>query len=288
MNGQATPQLLTEIQFKVVRKGYDPAEVDAFLERLSVAVGQMQEKLRQSAAAASAAEARAADAARAQAALQGRIEELEGSPAPIVEVSPETEVEQAASVLAMAQRTADAVVNDARTSAAKLVSDAEAEASNIVRDAQSKAEASIGELDGRRRELVADRDALEAFMDAQRTALSADLSRISAVLDDPRALRVAPLPIDLDRADGGTDGSAVDELAVPSSDLPTMATPTVDVTEAEVMDTATATDTADSATISDVESGDEGGLFGGSDDAADEAMRRFFDADFDDDDRFGR
>lgn len=281
MNGQPTPQILTEIQFKVARKGYDPTEVDAFLERLSVAVGQMQEKLRQSSATAAAAEARAAEAARAQTALQSRIDELEGAPAPVAALSPEAEAEQAASLLAMAQRTADAVVNDARTSAAKMVADAETEATNIVHDAQSKADASIGDLDARRRELAADRDALEAFMDEQRAALASDLSRINAVLQDPRALRVAPLPMDLDAPAEIIELD--EEPAVPSSDLPTMATPVVTAESVTAGGEAAA-----SASISESESDDEGQLFGASDDAADEAMRRFFDADFDDDDRFGR
>ena len=289
MNGQPTPQILTDIQFRVTRKGYDPTEVDAFLERLSVAVGQMQERLRQSGTTAAAAEARAAEAARAQTALQSRIEELEGAPAPVAALSPEAEAEQAASVLAMAQRTADAVINDARTSAARMVADAEAEAANIVHDAQSKAEASIGDLDARRRELAADRDALEAFMDEQRAALSSDLSRINAVLEDPRALRVAPLPVDLDASAG--IGELDEEPTVPSSDLPTMATPVVTAASAAgAGQAATSASISESESESDSESDsdDEGQLFGESDDAADEAMRRFFDADFDDDNRFGR
>lgn len=288
MNGQPTPQILTEIQFKVTRKGYDPTEVDAFLERLSVAVGQMQEKLRQSSATAAAAEARVAEALRAQTALQSRIDELEGAPAPIATLSPEVEAEQAASVLAMAQRTADAVVNDARTSAAKTVADAEAEATNILFDAQSKAEASIGDLDARRRELAADRDALESFMDEQRAALASDLSRINAVLEDPRALRVAPLPINLDAPAGIV--KLDEEPTVPSSDLPTMATPVVTAESVTAESVTAGGEAAASASISESESesDDEGQLFGASDDAADEAMRRFFDADFDDDDRFGR
>ena len=290
MNGQPTSQILTEIQFKVTRKGYDPSEVDAFLERLSSAVSQMQEKLRQSGAATAAAEARAAEALRAQAALQSRINELEVAPVPAAALSPELEAEQAASILAMAQRTADAVVNDARTSAAKLVADAETEASNILRDAQSKAEASIGDLDARRQELAAARDALEAFMDEQRAALSADLSRIQSVLDDPRALRIAPLPVDRDAAGTSSVLENSEEIAVPSSDLPTMATPAVANESNE--DVTPVVETGGSASIFDAEADSEkheaGQLFGESDDAADEAMRRFFDADFDDDDRFGR
>ena len=128
---QATPQLLTDIQFNVARKGYDPSEVDAFLERLSAAVTVMQDRLRQSAAEAESAGRRAAEAERESAALRARIAELESGVVftPVTaETSPEVEAEQAASVLAMARRTADAVVNDARATAATMLTEAEAEA----------------------------------------------------------------------------------------------------------------------------------------------------------------
>jgi cell division initiation protein len=302
-NAQPTPQLLTDIQFKVARKGYDPGEVDAFLERLSGAVGQMQDRLRQANAAAEAADRRAAEATRAQALLQARVTELESgaatAPAPASAVGPEAEVEQAATVLAMAQRTADAVVNDARTAAAKLLSDAEAEAANIVGDARATAAASIGDLDARRRELEADAAALDAFLQEQRAAISADVSRIQTVLDDPRALRVGALPASIGEVHGSSEPEeAVEEVAVPSSDLPTMATPTVEVTEAaeaevpqpEAPAVTPLSKVFDAEEIVEVdeETRDGGRLFDETDDAADEAMRRFFDADFEDDDRFGR
>jgi len=290
---QPTPQLLTEIQFNTARKGYDPGEVDAFLERLSAAVTQMQDKLRQSAAAAQDAQRLAAEAVRAKEVLQARVDELESGAtfAPVAEdVSPELEAEQAASLLAMARRTSDAVVNDARTAAAALLSDAETEAANILRDAKAKADATVGDLDAKRQELRADTAALEAFLDEQRASLSAGLSQIQAVLDDPRALRVGAPPV--------LEASVliVDEPVVPSSDFPTMATPAVvDEQSATGTDTNSALEDPSSTPSAGTEgSGAEpepttgGELFGAKDDEVDEAMRKFFDANFDDDERFGR
>ena len=72
-----TPHLLTDVRFTVARKGYDPDEVDNFLERVSAAVAQLQEKLRQATANAEAAEGRAAEASRAQTLLQARVDKLE-------------------------------------------------------------------------------------------------------------------------------------------------------------------------------------------------------------------
>jgi cell division initiation protein len=291
---QPTPQLLTEIQFNTARKGYDPGEVDAFLERLSAAVTQMQDKLRQSAAAAQDAQRQAAEAVRAKEVLQARVDELESGAtfAPVAEdVSPELEAEQAASLLAMARRTSDAVVNDARSAAAALLSDAETEAANILRDAKAKADATVGDLDAKRQELRADAAALEAFLDEQRASLSAGLSQIQAVLDDPRALRIGAPPV--------LEASVLivdDEPVVPSSDFPTMATPVIgDEQSATSTDTNSALEDPSSTPSAGTEgSGAEpeptagGELFGAKDDEVDEAMRKFFDANFDDDERFGR
>jgi DivIVA domain-containing protein len=274
----ATPQSLTDIQFKVSRKGYDPTEVDSFLERLGVAVRQMQEKLRQSTAALEAAERRASDSAQAQALLQTRITELEGAVASSpngLAATPELEAEEAASLLAMARRTSDAVVDDARVAAAVLVAEAQTEASNIIRAAQEWADAGVGDLDARRQEIAADAAALEAFMDEQREMLSMGVSLIQSVLDDPHALRVGSPPEI--RASFSPLGV---EPVVPSSDFPTMAVTVVDLEAANDGDDEGSDDGLTSA------SADQ--LFGGEDDEADEAMRRFFDADFEDDDRFGR
>ena len=41
-----TPHLLTDVRFSVAKKGYDPDEVDNFLERVSAAVAQLRDKLR--------------------------------------------------------------------------------------------------------------------------------------------------------------------------------------------------------------------------------------------------
>lgn len=287
---QATPQLLTDIQFNVSRKGYDPSEVDAFLERLSAAVTVMQDRLRQSGAEAESAGRRAAEAERESAALRARIAELESGVVftPVTaETSPEAEAEQAASVLAMARRTADAVVNDARATAATMLTEAEAEAAAIIGDARARADATVGDLDARRQELTADAVALEVFMDEQRAALSAGLSRIQAVLDDPRALRVGAPP------EPREPSPIIDEEpVVPSSDFPTMATPVVEadtITEAPEPELpATSTDRIFDLEEVEAAAADEGALFDAKDDEVDEAMRRFFDADFDDDDRFGR
>ncbi|HET8931044.1 MAG TPA: DivIVA domain-containing protein, partial [Acidimicrobiales bacterium] len=83
---ELTPQLLTdEIDFRIAVRGYDRHEVDDFLERVAVAVGQLQSQLTKAVARAKAAEARVA--------------ELEGAPgtpaAAQPEVTPERESAEA-------------------------------------------------------------------------------------------------------------------------------------------------------------------------------------------------
>src|SRR5690348_599348 len=76
-SSSGTPHLLTDVRFSVARKGYDPDEVDNFLERVSAAVAQLQDKLRQATANAEAAEGRATEATRTQTLLQARVDKLE-------------------------------------------------------------------------------------------------------------------------------------------------------------------------------------------------------------------
>lgn len=267
-----TPHLLTDVRFSVSRKGYDPDEVDNFLERVSGAVAQLQDKLRKATANAEAAEARAAEAARNESRLKARIAELEagGQSAPVVTIPTDfaAEAEQASSVLLMAQRTAEAAVAEARANAAQVLA-----------DARARADQELQELDRIRREMAADNAALEAFMNEQRAQIAAGLARIHAVLDDPTALRTGTPPVALDRP--------ASRMA-PAPAAPTAGSPPAASAEPEVFQPVlagsdwqpTTADGGGPATAA-IESIDD--EFLAEDDAdADAAMRRFFDADFED------
>lgn len=267
-----TPHLLTDVRFSVSRKGYDPDEVDNFLERVSGAVAQLQDKLRQSTAAAEAAEARAAEATRNESRLLARISELESGLGAASATSYRSadaagEAEQASSVLLMAQRTADAAVNDARNSAATMIAEAEQEANRILGSARHRADDELRELDRIRQELSAENAALEAFLAEQRAVLASGLARIQAVLDDPVALRVGTPPVDLDRASPRPSLSPAP--AAPAAFEPVLA---------ESDWTPSASDGPATAAVASLE--DE--FLSDDEEDADAAMRRFFDADFDD------
>lgn len=281
-----TPHLLTDVRFSVSRKGYDPDEVDNFLERVSGAVAQLQEKLRQATAASEAAESRAAEASRNEARLRARLQELEAGDRTASEVTNRdvdlaVEADHASGVLLMAQRTADAAVADARASAAVMLADAEREAASILAAARARADEELQELDRTRRELTADSAALESFLAEQRAQIASGLARIQAVLDDPSALRPAAPPIALDRpaarpaapAPAPTPAAAPQAAPEPEAFEPVLAESDWDPAAGGSSDGGPATG---AMTMFDDE-------FLAEDDAdADAAMRRFFDADFDD------
>jgi vacuolar-type H+-ATPase subunit H len=193
----------------------------------------------------------------------------------------------------MAQRTADATINEARTNAAQMLSESELEASRILAAAKTQADEAIRDLDKTRRELAADNAALDAFLSEQRAVIANGVARIQAVLDDPAALRVGTAPVEL-TAPAPAPAPAPAAFAAPEP----AAAPEP---EPEVFQPILAEDTgwnpepAPTSLFVDEEA--DGGpatsavpvfddeFLAEDDDDADAAMRRFFDADFDDDRR---
>ena len=115
-----TPKLLEDVEFREKFRGYDPEEVDEFLERVAVAFGQLQDSLRSANEQVESANSRAARAeARAR-------------------QSADTD-ETLRRTLVLAQRTADAAVKEAEEQAASIVAAAEAQARQHVAAADERA-----------------------------------------------------------------------------------------------------------------------------------------------------
>jgi len=334
-----TPHLLTDVRFTVARKGYDPDEVDNFLERVSAAVAQLQEKLRQSTANAEAAEGRATEATRAQTLLQARVDRLEddlaaaqsAAPAAAPVRSPEDDAAEVSKVLVLAQRTADAAVAEARASATQTVAEADAEAARILATARTEADetatrqrealaAEVRSLEDSRAKLAGDIAALDRYLDDQRTSLGGALDRIRAVLEDPASLRLSsppvtsavevpvveaavvapepepePTPVAVDEPDPELDPDpdpevvretivAVEDIGGDDDDEPA-----ADLFGGSGAPTPAAGPPTAQVAVFDAEAeeAEERYLDNGGDEESDEAMRRFFEADFDDDQRFG-
>ena len=214
-----TPQVINEVEFHQRMRGYDPDEVDDFLERVATAVSQLQEQIGEARETAAMADRRAAEAERrASSRPPGPAQEPLGSgPSPAeLSAAAEAELETLKRTLVLAQRTADAAIKEAEEQAAKTMASAAAQADELARKATEEArrvvtnaegEARKAQEDTRRRllqevgSLQAARDtlrtdvtALERYLDDQRTKLRGSIGELQRVLDDPHRLRPSPVP----------------------------------------------------------------------------------------------
>ena len=220
---ELTPKVFDDVEFRERFRGYDPDEVDAFLEQVARAVHDLDQKLKDAVERAERAEARAREAGDADEALRR--------------------------TLVLAQRTADAAVSEAETRAAALLADAEGKAATASSDAErhgaatraeadayakrtreqaeGEAAAKIGEAEATAAELVAaaereardgaedlrqrlrtevsalealrehlrtDAGRLEAHIAIQRQRVLATVDSLQRLTTDPDALREAPVP----------------------------------------------------------------------------------------------
>ena len=118
---ELTPKVFDDVEFRERFRGYDPDEVDAFLEQVARSVQELDQKLKDAIDRAEKAEARAREAGDADEALRR--------------------------TLVLAQRTADAAVSEAEDRAAALMAEAEGKAATTVSDADRHAASTRGEAD---------------------------------------------------------------------------------------------------------------------------------------------
>ena len=216
-----TPQLLTDVKFKQLKRGgYDPDQVDNFLERVSSAVSQLQDKLRQATDRAESADAHIAAARRLQAdaeaaADRARVALAQGGGSK-AGTGGADDGDQVKKVLVLAQRVADQAVEEANSTATGTVADARAKAVNLLAEAEqerdrmlttarAKADAiaegrvqelqeQVTELESARVDLQNDVDVLHGHLDGERARLHKRLAAIAAILDDPDGLAVSDAP----------------------------------------------------------------------------------------------
>ncbi|MGH9185317.1 MAG: DivIVA domain-containing protein [Acidimicrobiales bacterium] len=202
-----TPQVINEVEFRSKVRGYDPDEVDDFLEKMAIAVGQLQDRL------ADASE-RAGTAERRVAGLEDRLRQQPAGAAG--EVGAGGEAETISRAILTAQRTADTMVAEAKDSAERTVGKARQEAHGLLSEAQANAKRlkteaeeaarkahedtkrklleQINVLETTRGQLHGDVEMLEAHIDEQRLRVRSSVDELQRLLDDPTRLRMAPLP----------------------------------------------------------------------------------------------
>ncbi|HYD10751.1 MAG TPA: DivIVA domain-containing protein [Acidimicrobiales bacterium] len=176
-----SPKLLREVEFREQWRGYNPEEVDEFLERLALGLEELQGRLGDALERASSAERR------------------------LLERTDEDEIRR---TLVLAQRTATASVDEAKAEAERLVretesrcrqlvADAEAQSARLEADIASRRRSELGDLAEERSALQADIEALRRFAEDQRELVTDALRRLegSLVVDEPPAVAdVAPIP----------------------------------------------------------------------------------------------
>jgi DivIVA domain-containing protein len=182
-----SPQRIRETRFKPAKRGYDPAEVNTFLEEAAAALEGAQND-------ATAMEARA----RAAVARLQELSQAGGEPGTPPRASID-ESETISRTLLLAQRTADATIADAQTEAERVLAAARDEAAEGVAAANDEATRLVDEarlearrageservqVEGEVQALLARRDFLESDVDHLEQFLLAQKERITEAVHE--------------------------------------------------------------------------------------------------------
>ncbi|HEX2038742.1 MAG TPA: DivIVA domain-containing protein [Acidimicrobiales bacterium] len=164
-----SPKTIREVEFREKLRGYNPDEVDEFLERVAAGLEILQERLRQATERAVRAEQRATEVGEGDDAMRR--------------------------TLVLAQRTADAAVQEAREQASQIVAHAEAQAQAVrseaaeharrtIEDATRDAWAQVGRLEAARDELRAEIASLQRYLEGERARVRAALHEAIRRVDE--------------------------------------------------------------------------------------------------------
>jgi len=175
-----SPQTLREVEFRGALRGYNPDDVDEFLDRVAAGIEILQERLRQATERAVRAEARLNEVGEGADGLRN--------------------------TLVLAQRTADLAVQEAKDQAAAIIAEAEQRTATMAAEAERAAAVAaveaqrqlrteIAELGQARDALRADVAALEAHLDGERTRVREALTEVMRRLD-AHASRAGDAPPD--------------------------------------------------------------------------------------------
>ena len=200
--GQEQIQLLTTDEvlnknFQAVkfREGYDPVEVDNFLDRvvatiyyLNMEKQNLQEKLEAAERRITELQEGSADASgfstpaeTAQPVVEEEPQVAQPEPVqPVQPVQPATpsEPESATSMLALAQRVHDEYVRDGREESERIIAEARTKGDEIVADAESKHETILAQLDQERGLLENKINELRGFETEYRQSIRTHLEKL--------------------------------------------------------------------------------------------------------------
>ena len=186
-----TPADIQAQTFSEAKRGYDPAEVDVFLETLSSEVDAMLAKIVDLKGRLTATEQQLADAQAVPA-------------APVAAPAPDFSAQerQISAALIAAQQTAETIVNDANENAERIRNEADAKAREVIRQALTEKQAELEEID----RLKASREEFKAeylkliqhFMDDAQNSFPADLmasTPVGSAASPAVTVPAEPLPV---------------------------------------------------------------------------------------------
>ena len=211
-----TPEDVVTKQFQHVRfkEGFDPDEVDDFLDEIVVEWRKTiaeNEELKARVAELEAAAA-AAPVAVVETAPEAVVEEV---PAPVAAAPATGGAAASAGIIELAQRLHDEHVAEGQAQRDKLISDAQAQRDNLISDAQAQHDKLISDAQAQAASILADAEAKGrdeiARLDAERATLETRISELRQFERDYRSqLRgfIEEKLRDLDVA-GATSGSSV-------------------------------------------------------------------------------
>lgn len=200
-----TSQVLHDVEFREAKRGgYHTQDVDEFLERLAVAVDRQEAQLREARQRVAAAEGRIADAERraAEAELRGgggsEADETLKRTLVLAQRTADAAIreaeEQAARILAAAEDEANRLLHEAQEASAQAYADAEEEARRAQHEARTRVLGELQELEAGRELLRSDVELLEHHIELQRERLRLTIRDLTALVEDPAALREALVP----------------------------------------------------------------------------------------------
>ncbi|WP_302011738.1 DivIVA domain-containing protein [Collinsella tanakaei] len=214
-----TPADIQAQTFSEAKRGYDPAEVDVFLEKISSEVDAMLNKIVDLKNRLTASEQQLAEA-------QAQLAQAQAAPAPApapVHAPDYTASErQISAALIAAQQTSDAIVAEAQENAERIRNEADAKAREVIRQALAEKQSEIEEID----RLKASREdfkneylkLIQHFMDEAQNSFPSDLlmstptgSAASAVPVEPVA-PVVPQPMPVADPFAPLDNFGADDL----------------------------------------------------------------------------